>query len=115
MGIRMGWIEQKRHYRRYKERTAALPASYRAAIDALERYMMMLGPGKAGSLLSLLDDLVDLFEQSVANGTEVRDIVGDEPVDFAEAFLRNYPAGQWIHRERERLSTAIDRAAGTAS
>jgi ABC-type sugar transport system ATPase subunit len=28
------------------------------------------------------------------------------------AFLRNYPAGQWITRERERLTRAIGRAAG---
>src|SRR5262249_9986927 len=30
----------------------------------------------------------------------------------AEAFLRNYPEGQWTGRERERLTNAIDRVAG---
>src|SRR5262249_5055581 len=29
-----------------------------------------------------------------------------------EAFLRNYPDGQWTGRERERLTNAIDRVAG---
>ena len=29
-----------------------------------------------------------------------------------EAFLRNYPEGQWTGRERERLTNAIDRVAG---
>ena len=29
-----------------------------------------------------------------------------------EAFLRNYPEGQWISRERDRLTSAINRAAG---
>jgi hypothetical protein len=33
-------------------------------------------------------------------------------VEFAEAFLRNYPQGQWIIRERDRLTSAINRAAG---
>ena len=37
-----------------------------------------------------------------------------EPVEFAEAFLRNYPEGQWISRERERLTNAIDRVADNA-
>jgi hypothetical protein len=32
-------------------------------------------------------------------------------VEFAEAFLRIYPAAQWISRERERLTDAIDRVA----
>jgi DNA-binding ferritin-like protein (Dps family) len=107
-----GWIEQKRRYRRYKARTEQLPANYHTALDALERYMQYFGPGKADSLLSMLEDLADLFEQSAANGTPVRAVVGEDPVEFAEAFLRNYPEGQWISRERERLTNAIDRVAG---
>ena len=31
---------------------------------------------------------------------------------LAEAFLRNYPEGQWISRVRDRLTSAINRAAG---
>jgi DNA-binding ferritin-like protein (Dps family) len=107
-----GWIEQKRRYRQYKARTEQLPANYHTAIDALQRYMQFFGPGQGDSVLSMLEDLADLFEQSAANGTPVRAVVGEDPVEFAEAFLRNYPEGQWISRERERLTNAIDRAAG---
>lgn len=107
------WIGQKRRYKQYKARTEQLPASYHTAIEALERYMQFFGPGKADSLLLMLEDLADLFEQSAANGTPVRAVVGEDPVEFTEAFLRNYPEGQWISRERERLTTAIDRAAGS--
>jgi len=106
------WIEQKRRYRQYKVRTKQLPANYHTAIEALERYLMFFGPGNGGNIMAMLEDLADLFEQSVANGTPVRAIVGNEPVEFAEAFLRNYPEGQWISRERERLTSAIDRVAG---
>ncbi|MBG0815832.1 DUF1048 domain-containing protein [Planomonospora sp. ID82291] len=110
-----GPFEDKRRYRRYKARVKGLPAGHRTAVDALERYMQFFGPGKADSLLAMLDDLADLFEQSAADGIPVREIVGEDPVGFAEAFLRNYPEGQWIHRERELLADAIDRAAdGTA-
>ena len=63
----------------------------------------------------MLEDLVDLFEQSAANGTPIREIVGEDPVEFVEAFVRNYPEGQWIIRERERLTNAIERAAGEAT
>jgi DNA-binding ferritin-like protein (Dps family) len=104
-------IGEKRRYRQYKARTTQLPANYRAAVDALERYMMFFGPGDGVGLMSMLEDLADLFEQSAANGTSVRAIVGDDPVEFAEDFLRNYPEGQWISRERKRLTNAIDLAA----
>ncbi len=102
-------VGDKRRWRQYRARIEQLPASYRTAVAAMERYTNYLGGlGDADSILSMLDDLADLFEQGAADGTPVREIVGEDPVEFAEAFLRNYPAGQWITRERERLTNAID-------
>lgn len=111
-----GSIEEKKRYKQYKARKEQLPADYRTAVDALERYLMYFGAITKGDvMLTMLDDLADLFEQGAADGTPIRDIVGEDPVEFAEAFLRNYSEGQWINRERERLTQAIDaidRAAG---
>jgi len=115
-----GWIEkitgpfdQKKRYRQYKARKEALPANYRTAIDALERYLTYFGSITKGEILvSMLEDLADLFEQSAASGTPIRAIVGDDPVEFAETFVRNNSEGQWINKERERLVSAIERAAG---
>lgn len=103
-------IGEKRRWRQYKARTRQLPASYRTAVDAVERYLMYLGPGSGD--VSLYEDLVDLFEQSAASGTSVRAVVGEDPVEFVEAFVQNYPEGQWRIRERERLINAINRAEG---
>ena len=111
-----GWIAQKRHYRQYQARIQELPVSYRTAVAALERYTSHLGGlGDGASILTMLDDLADLFEQAATDGTPVREIVGEDPVDFAETFLRNYPAGRWISRERDRLARAIEHAAGEDS
>ena len=106
-----GPLEQKRRYRQYKARVERLPASYHATVDALQRYSYYFGGGTTEGSLSMLNDLADLFEEGAANGTPIREIVGEDPVEFAEAFLRNYPEGQWIVRERARLTSAIDRAA----
>ncbi|MFE1664115.1 DUF1048 domain-containing protein [Microbacterium sp. P02] len=106
-----GSLEQKKQYRAYKARIERLPANYRTAAEALDRYLMYYGSIAAGdTLLSMLDDLADLFEQCAADRTPIREIVGDDPVEFAETFLRNYAGGQWINKERERLTAAIDRA-----
>ncbi|ALN91931.1 hypothetical protein LG3211_2967 [Lysobacter gummosus] len=104
-------IDEKKRYRRYKTRTQQLPADYHTAIEALERYLMYFGPGKGEELLAMLEDLADLFDESAANRTPIRAIVGEDPVEFAEAFRRNYPVGQWIVREQERLTSAIDSVA----
>ncbi len=108
-----GSIEQKKRYRQYKARIERLPANYRTALDALGRYLTYYGAITKGDILvSMLDDLADLFEQSAANETPIRAIVGEDPVEFAETFVRNYSEGQWINKERARLISAIERAAG---
>jgi DNA-binding ferritin-like protein (Dps family) len=111
-----GPLEDKRRYRQYKARAERLPATYRTTIEALQRYMLFFGPSdKADSMLTMLEDLAELFEQSAADQTPIREVVGDDPVEFVEAFLANYPEGQWISRERERLTNAIDRAIDRAT
>jgi DNA-binding ferritin-like protein (Dps family) len=107
-----GPLEQKKRYRQYKARTERLPAQYHEAVDALQRYSYYFGHGTTEGGLSMLEDLADLFEQAAANGTPIREIVGEDPVEFADAFLQNYPQGQWITKERDRLTEAIKHAAG---
>jgi DNA-binding ferritin-like protein (Dps family) len=105
-------IGDKRRWREYKARTRQLPENYRTAIDALERYLMYFGPADGDSAASMFEDLADLFEQSAANGTPIREVVGEDPVEFADAFVQNYSKGGWVSRERERLVNAIARAEG---
>ncbi|MBG0566710.1 DUF1048 domain-containing protein [Actinoplanes aureus] len=108
-----GSLEQKKQYKQYMARIEALPESYRSAAKALHRYFMYQGGILDGdTLVTMLGDFVDLWERAATDGTPVRAIVGDDPVEFAETFLQAYSAKQWIDKERERLRTAIDAAAG---
>ena len=101
-------IGDKRRWRQYKARVKALPEPYRTAVDAIEHYNF--GRGDGAGWAEMLEDRADLFEQSAANGTPIREIVGEDPVAFVEAFVQNYPEGHWRARERERFINAIERA-----
>lgn len=106
-----GSLEQKKLYREYKARIKQLPTSYRDAFEAVERYLMYAGGiAKDDVLMRMYGDLVDLFETSAADETPIRDIVGDDPVEFVETFVANYADGSWIKKERDRLVAAIERA-----
>ena len=106
-----GSIEDKRRYRRYKERVKQLPAAYRTAIEALGRYLTYTsGIPQGDVLVAMLEDLADLFEQSAADGTPIRQVVGDDPVEFVEDFLANYSDGRWVSKEQARLNGAIAEA-----
>ena len=103
-------IGPKRRWRAYKARVRQLPPNYRGAVDAIERYLMYFGPMDADSAGSLFEDVIDLFERAAADGTPIRDIVGDDPVEFVEALIANYSKGGYVTRERERLISAIEGA-----
>jgi len=106
-----GDFGDKRRWKEYKARVKALPAPYRTAIEAVERYLMHKGAITRGAtLVRMLEDLADLFEQAATDTTPIRTIVGDDPVEFADAFLANYSEDEWIAKERARLTDAIARA-----
>jgi DNA-binding ferritin-like protein (Dps family) len=108
-------IGPKRRWRAYKARVRQLPASYRTAVEGIERYLMHFGPVDGDSAASLLEDVADLFERAAADATPIREIVGADPVEFVEALVGNYEKGGYVARERNRLSRAIERAAGESS
>jgi len=109
-------IGEKQRWRAYKARVRKLPEPYRSAVEAFERYLMYAGGVVDGdSAASLFENLADLFEQSAADGTPIRDVVGEDPLEFIEAFIRNYPEGDWRARERQRLIVAIDAASGASA
>ena len=48
--------------------------------------------------VKMFDDFADLWERAAADGTPIRVIVGDDPVEFAETFAQAYTGKQSIAR-----------------
>lgn len=106
-----GSLEQKKQWKRYRVRIEALPEPYGTAANAFQRYFMYCGGIVDGETsLQMWSDFADLWERAVADGTSVRAIVGDDPVEFAEAFAQAYTGKRWIDKERARLTKAIEDA-----
>ena len=86
---------------RREEALAAVQGAHRAASRELSHGGRRAGAvpdalradRRATALLSMFEDLADLFEQGAADGTPIREIVGEDPVEFAEAFLAELPGG----------------------
>ena len=106
-----GSLEQKKQYRQYRARIEALPGPYATVAKALQRYFMYYGGVTDGeTIVRMLGDFADLWERAAADGTPVRAIVGDDPVEFADAFAQAYTGKRWIDKERARLTKAIEDA-----
>jgi DNA-binding ferritin-like protein (Dps family) len=107
-----GSLEEKRQYRQLVRRIEALPEPYVSVAKALQRYFMYNGGVvmDGDGTLRMLGDFADLWERAAADGTPVRDIVGDDPVDFADTFVQAYAGKRWIDKERARLNKAVEDA-----
>jgi DNA-binding ferritin-like protein (Dps family) len=107
-----GSLEQKRRYKQYRARIDSLPEPYGTVAKALQRYFMYYGgvTTEGETALKMFDDFAELWERAAADGTPVRAIVGDDPVEFAETFAESYIGKHWIDKERARLVKSIEDA-----
>ena len=103
-----GSLEQKKQYKQAKARTESLPEPYAAAAEAVNRYLTYFGGVVDGDVIvRMFVDLADLWERAAIDGTPVREIVGDDPVEFAESYAESYGGKRWIDKERNRLTETI--------
>lgn len=58
----------------------------------------------------MVTGLADLWERAALDGTPVREIIGEDPVEFAETFAQAYGGKSWIDKERRRLIAAVQSA-----
>jgi DNA-binding ferritin-like protein (Dps family) len=104
-------FEQKRQYKRDRVRIDRLPDPYRAVAKAVWRYFIYYpGITDDDDTLRMSGDFADLWERAAADGTPVRWVVGENPVEFAETFAQTYVRTPSTDRERVRLVRTIEEA-----
>ena len=108
-------IGDKREWRAYKARVRALPEPYRVAIDGIERYLFHFGAVESDTSIAIFSDVADIFERAAADGTPIREIVGDDPSAFVDALIDNYEKGGYVAREKRRLDESIAQAEALGS
>lgn len=76
------------------KRVNALPKNYRFAFKEIQKYMNIVGRPYADIKVftdtTILLDLVDLFETSVAEGRLLSDVVGTDVNKFCDEFMNAY-------------------------
>ncbi|WP_314324952.1 DUF1048 domain-containing protein [Paenarthrobacter ilicis] len=106
-----GSLEQKKQYKQAKARLDSLPEPYLSVAAAFNRYLMYFGGVTEGdTMVQMFTDFADLWERAAVDGTPVHAIVGEDPVEFAEAFALAYGGKRWIDKEKTRLVDAVNKA-----
>ncbi|MFB7719838.1 DUF1048 domain-containing protein [Nocardia sp. NPDC056100] len=97
MGIR-DIIEGKREWRAHVARVKALPPDYQIVYNEIQKYLFKVGPVDLveGNLLS---GLVDFFEEGVAAGKGVRQVVGEDVAAFCDDLIKDSPTYADLYQE----------------
>jgi DNA-binding ferritin-like protein (Dps family) len=100
-------IEGKKQWRAHMARVKALPPDYQIVYKEIQKYFFKVGPIDltGGALLS---GMVDFFEEGVAEGKGVLELIGDDVAAFCDDLVKDSRTFADIYQE------SISRKPGTA-
>lgn len=103
-------IEGKRQWRAHTARVRALPPDYRIVYKEIQRYYFKVGPvGLADG--GLLGGIVDFFEEGVASGKGVMELIGPDVAAFCDDLIRDTRTYADVYQE----SVAQGQGSGSGS
>ena len=94
-------IEGKKQWRAHVARVKALPPDYQIVYQEIQRYFFKVGPVDLADG-SLLTDLVDFFEDGVASGRGVLELIGPDVAAFSDDLIKDLPT--YADRYQESIS-----------
>ncbi len=97
--------KDKREYKEFLKRIKALPDDYRFVFDKIQKYMWSLAGGDGYDIISLQQNLLELFEASASDGKKVIDVTGKDVAEFCDELLQN--ARTYTGNMREKLNKDI--------
>lgn len=95
----------KKEYKEQMARVAALPEDYRFVYEKIQNYMWSFAGGSGMDMLKTQYELIDLFEESVAENMHVLDVTGEDVASFCDELIRGN--NLWIDGQRKRLNLGI--------
>ncbi|MER6349802.1 DUF1048 domain-containing protein [Streptomyces sp. NPDC001595] len=81
-------IEGKQQWRAHTARVKALPPDYRIVYTEMQKYLFKVGPVDLADG-SLLPGIVDFFEEGVAAGKGVLELIGTDVAAFCDDLIKD--------------------------
>jgi DNA-binding ferritin-like protein (Dps family) len=106
------WKKEKIDYKVYKKRIQALPRDYQIVFKEIEAFMWNFALGDGRGMMSVLTDILELFESGAQGGKNVFSITGEDVSDFCDGILKEVQAQTWTGKKKEMLNQTIHKKLG---
>ncbi|MEV4874288.1 DUF1048 domain-containing protein [Streptomyces syringium] len=94
-------IEGKKQWRAHVARVKALPPDYQIVYKEMQKYLFKVGPVSLSDG-SLLSGIVDFFEEGVAAGKGVVELIGTDVAAFCDDLIKESPTYADAYQESIR-------------
>lgn len=94
-------IGDKKNYRQFKAEIAKLPEDYQVAFNALQKYMWNFWGDD--EFQDAFDQMLHMFQEAAYDHIPVNDLIGNDPVKFADELMSQYSEHLWINKMQTKL------------
>ncbi len=92
-------IEGKKEWRAHTARVKTLPQDYQIVYKEIQKYLFKVGPVELTEGTDLLSGLVDFFEEGVALGKGVLEVIGNDAAAFCDDLIKDSKTYADIYQE----------------
>ncbi|MGL5258857.1 MAG: DUF1048 domain-containing protein [Lachnospiraceae bacterium] len=107
----IGSVEEKKEYRTLMKKVNALPKNYKYAYKKIQNYMYCVGsPNGDFAIFSNLEvfyELLNLFQESVAEEKTLVEFLGEDVAKFADEFMLAFSDEDKNSNARNKLNHEI--------
>ncbi|MDR1781479.1 MAG: DUF1048 domain-containing protein [Bacilli bacterium] len=83
----LGKKEDKIAFKNFKKRVKKMPTTYQDAMNNIMKYYWNGGGAMDGSFNTLYK-IEELFQDGIASNKELKDVIGNDLIDFADAMIK---------------------------
>jgi DNA-binding ferritin-like protein (Dps family) len=94
-------IEGKKQWRAHMARVKALPPDYQVVYKEIQKYLFKVGPVDLADG-RLLTGIVDFFEEGVADGKGVLELIGNDVAAFCDDLVKGSRTNADIYQDSIR-------------
>lgn len=82
-------MKEKKEYKEAMKRVDALPSDYKYVFEQIQKHMWQFVSGDGYDMLEVQYGLLELFEESSAQGIPVLEVTGEDVASFCDELLKS--------------------------
>ena len=101
-----------KEFENYEVRVKKLPANYQVAWEEIKENLWLYSDFTGRNLMPIFEGVLDLLEESNADGQSVQEVLGDDIKGFCSALVGEEGAKSFRDKWREQLNNNIAKKLG---